>query len=73
MRAKLICLLMALSICASFLPAGQRAGTLAKTGDKAATKGDYYVAAGSYLDALAKKPKSTKTIEKLREIALACL
>ena len=51
------------------LAAAQRAGTLAKTGDKAITKGDFFTAAESYIDALAKKPKSTKTIEKLRGIS----
>ena len=70
MERKGFWLLMPFLLCAALLHAGQRAGVLAKTGDKASTKGDYYVAAGSYLDALAKKPKSTKTIEKLREVAL---
>ena len=70
MKRRGICVLTAFFLCVSLLFAGQRAGTLAKSGDKAAMKGDYYAAAESYLDALAKKPKSTKTIEKLREVAL---
>jgi len=70
MKGRGICVLTAFVFCSSLLFAGQRAGTLAKSGDKAATKGDFYTAAESYIDALAKKPKSTKTIEKLREVAL---
>jgi tetratricopeptide (TPR) repeat protein len=49
--------------------AGQSASKVAKMGDKAVTKGDYYSAAISYLDVLVKKPTSTKTIQRLAEIA----
>ena len=66
-----ICSLLVITLLGGLLlNAAQRAGTLAKAGDKSASKGDYFTAAKSYLDSLAKKPKSTKTAEKLREIAL---
>jgi len=54
----------------SLLFSGQSASKIAKMGDNAAKKGNYYPAAISYLDALAKKPKSTKTLQKLAEVAL---
>ncbi len=62
----LVAVLLLMVLC---MNGGQRAGKLSKSGDKSALQGDYYTAAKSYLDALAKKPKSTKTIEKLRKVA----
>ena len=69
MNRKQICSLAIFLLCASLFYAGQSATKVAKMGDKAATKGNYYSAAISYLDALDKKPKSTKTQQKLAKVA----
>jgi hypothetical protein len=69
MNRKQICSLAIFLLCASLFYAGQSATKVAKMGDKAATKGNYYSAAISYLDALDKKPKNTKTQQKLAEVA----
>ena len=63
------CLFMVVMLSIAIIFAGQRAGKLAKSGDKSAAKGNYYIAALSYLDALGKKPKSVKTKDKLSEVA----
>jgi len=70
MIRKMLCLLVVLLLAVPLSYAGQSASKLSKMADKAATKGDYYSAAVSYLDSLAKKPKSTKTRQKLAEVAL---
>lgn len=69
---RVVCLSLMIALCGLSITAGkaaQRASTLAKSGDKAVAKGNYYTAALSYLDSLAKKPKSVKTKDKLAEVA----
>ncbi len=68
--AKRICSLLVVLLLVVLIGNGdQRAAKISKSGDKSASQGDYYTAAKSYLDALAKKPKSTKTVDKLRQVA----
>jgi tetratricopeptide (TPR) repeat protein len=70
MNRKQLCSIALFFLCASYFYAGQSAGALAKMGDKAVAQGKYYSGAISYLDALAKKPKDTKTLQKLSGVAL---
>ena len=70
MKRTILCVFALILFSATLFYAGQRASKVAKMGDKAVAKGNYYSAAISYLDALAKKPKSTKTQQKLADIAL---
>jgi len=49
---------------------GQSASKLAKMGDQAVSKGSYYSGALAYLESLEKSPKSTKTRQKLADVAL---
>ncbi|HPW18386.1 MAG TPA: hypothetical protein PLP83_08400 [Candidatus Aminicenantes bacterium] len=69
MKRYVACAVVSFLVIGSLTAAGQSAGALAKSGDKAVAKGDFYNAALSYLGSLGKKPKSVKTKDKLAEIA----